>query len=87
MLIESTVHLPISLAMFQEIFHAPDTRGVAEDFPSLGSLRCRHYLDRPALFFQSGKRSFQKGARSGNQEESQSGSSCREPFGTSAGVR
>jgi uncharacterized membrane protein len=25
MLIESTVHLPISLAMFQEIFHAPDS--------------------------------------------------------------
>jgi uncharacterized membrane protein len=24
MLIESTAHLPISLAMFQEVFHAPD---------------------------------------------------------------
>jgi uncharacterized membrane protein len=26
MLIESTVHLPISLAMFQDIFHAPDSQ-------------------------------------------------------------
>ena len=24
MLIESTAHLPISLAMFQELFHSPD---------------------------------------------------------------
>jgi len=29
MLIESTAHLPISLAMFQEVFHSPDTASVA----------------------------------------------------------
>jgi len=29
MLIESTAHLPISLAMFQDVFHAPDTTALA----------------------------------------------------------
>jgi uncharacterized membrane protein len=29
MLIESTAHLPISLAMFQEVFHSPDTPSIA----------------------------------------------------------
>src|SRR5262245_51065523 len=28
MLIESTAHLPISLAMFQDVFHAPDSGAV-----------------------------------------------------------
>jgi uncharacterized membrane protein len=28
MLIESTAHLPISLAMFQEVFHSPDTAAI-----------------------------------------------------------
>jgi uncharacterized membrane protein len=29
MLIESTVHLPVSLAMFQDLFHAPDSTALA----------------------------------------------------------
>src|SRR6476659_1712002 len=29
MLIESTAHLPISLAMFQDVFHAPDSAALA----------------------------------------------------------
>src|SRR4029078_893920 len=29
MLIESTAHLPISLAMFQDVFHAPDSTALA----------------------------------------------------------
>ena len=30
MLIESTAHLPISLAMFQDVFNAPDYRARCE---------------------------------------------------------
>src|SRR5678816_666857 len=32
MLIESTAHLPISLAMFQELFHSPDGQAFARIF-------------------------------------------------------
>ena len=28
MLIESTVHLPVSLAMFQDLFHAPNSEAL-----------------------------------------------------------
>jgi uncharacterized membrane protein len=39
MLIESTAHLPISLAMFQDVFHAPDTTALARII-----LRWLHFL-------------------------------------------
>ena len=55
MLIESTVHLPISLAMFQDIFHRAKQRSFASHPLPLGPLRRRHHLDWPALFFQPGK--------------------------------
>ena len=39
MLIESTAHLPISLAMFQDVFHAPDSTALARII-----LRWLHFL-------------------------------------------
>jgi uncharacterized membrane protein len=39
MLIESTVHLPVSLAMFQDLFHAPDGTALARIF-----LRWAHFV-------------------------------------------
>ncbi len=39
MLIESTVHLPISLAMFQDIFHAPNSEAFLRIF-----LRWAHFV-------------------------------------------
>ena len=61
MLIESTAHLPISLAMFQDVFNAPGRRRTLANPAAMASLRSRYHLDRPALLFQSRKRPVQKG--------------------------
>jgi hypothetical protein len=72
MLIESTVHLPVSLAMFQDLFHAPDRDAFMRIFFRWFHFCCRHHVDRNALLFQSRQCAGSKRARCRDQEESKS---------------
>ena len=73
MLIESTVHLPVSLAMFQDLFHPPNADAFLRILLRWAHFVGRHHLDWFALLFQPRKCSGSKSARSGHEEESKSG--------------
>ncbi len=65
MLIESTVNLPVSLAMFQDVFHPPNSVEILRT-----ALRVLHLVAGITwiglLFLQSRKRSISKRARCGD---------------------